>query len=377
MSRRVASDLLLVRSLPAASTEEALRAGAELFADLVFALRDGETGPRAAWVGYERNPIEFKVSPTASAADIARATRLPSLDKVVLREGVLVVERRWVVQDFPDEELLDVLAHNYAMLAELVRDAHEQLDSSVARCEKGLDDPCGSTEVMPSGRLGCMSTTDLLRTSRRNLSDGAPISIAVQTLRGPTIDMDEVRKRYVEVKFDAAPRADLLEEGARLHEIARGLMARDGYHVSIAFLQRDGRPISQLVLEPRDQRELLLSMERLATEARQLGANELIVSAEGWEAPAVAPSDPRHTRRPEGRDDRREILLTHALRLGGPFHTWRSPVRRTKRGTKLGPVTEIAGLPPRFNPIIEEWERWPRTETEVRDAHTKHTREGG
>ena len=57
MSPRVASDLLLVGSLPADSTEAAFRAGAELFGDLVFALPDGETGPRAAWVGYEREQL--------------------------------------------------------------------------------------------------------------------------------------------------------------------------------------------------------------------------------------------------------------------------------------------------------------------------------
>ena len=55
--RRVDSELLLVGSLPADSTEEAFRAGAELFGDLVFALPDGETGPRAAWVGYEREQL--------------------------------------------------------------------------------------------------------------------------------------------------------------------------------------------------------------------------------------------------------------------------------------------------------------------------------
>ncbi|MFZ1994940.1 MAG: hypothetical protein WAU75_12580 [Solirubrobacteraceae bacterium] len=44
---------MLVGSLPASSTEEALRAGGELFGDLVFALPDGETGPRALWVAYD------------------------------------------------------------------------------------------------------------------------------------------------------------------------------------------------------------------------------------------------------------------------------------------------------------------------------------
>ena len=78
MARRVDSDLLLVGSLPADSTESAFRAGAELFGDLVFALPDGETGPRAAWVGYEReklarpNPDVVVVEETESPTGIPR-----------------------------------------------------------------------------------------------------------------------------------------------------------------------------------------------------------------------------------------------------------------------------------------------------------------
>src|SRR4051812_5571413 len=78
MSGRVDSELLLVGSLPADSTEAAFRAGAEHFADLVFALPDGETGPRAAWVGYERerlarpNPDVVVVEETGSPTGIPR-----------------------------------------------------------------------------------------------------------------------------------------------------------------------------------------------------------------------------------------------------------------------------------------------------------------
>lgn len=50
---RIDADFMLVGSLPADTTEEALNAGAELFGDMVFALPDGETGARAIWVGYE------------------------------------------------------------------------------------------------------------------------------------------------------------------------------------------------------------------------------------------------------------------------------------------------------------------------------------
>ncbi|WP_037062877.1 hypothetical protein [Pseudonocardia acaciae] len=92
MTRRVDSELLLVGSLPADSTEAAFRAGADLFGDLVFALPDGETGPRAAWVGYERehlarpNPGVVVVEETASPTGIPRhAYETPVF---AVREGV-------------------------------------------------------------------------------------------------------------------------------------------------------------------------------------------------------------------------------------------------------------------------------------------------
>lgn len=78
MAPRVSSDLLLVGSLPADSTENALRAAGELFGGLVFALPDGETGPRAGWVGYERerlvrpNPDVVTVSDTPSPTGLPR-----------------------------------------------------------------------------------------------------------------------------------------------------------------------------------------------------------------------------------------------------------------------------------------------------------------
>src|ERR1700691_4393454 len=78
MAPRVNSELLLVGSLPAGSAESALRLAAEFYGDLTFALPDGETGPRSAWVGYERerlvrpNPGVVVVQETESPTGIPR-----------------------------------------------------------------------------------------------------------------------------------------------------------------------------------------------------------------------------------------------------------------------------------------------------------------
>jgi hypothetical protein len=92
MTGRVTSTLLLVGSLPVDSTEAGFRAGAEHFGDLVFALPDGETGFRRAWVSYERerlarpNPGVVVVEETASPTGIPRhAYETPVFS---IREGV-------------------------------------------------------------------------------------------------------------------------------------------------------------------------------------------------------------------------------------------------------------------------------------------------
>ncbi|MFZ0040221.1 MAG: hypothetical protein WAK93_02865, partial [Solirubrobacteraceae bacterium] len=73
-------------------TEDALRSGAEFFGDLVFALPDGETGPRRAWVGYERealvrpHPDVQTVSETESPNGIPRHAYETPVFK--LRDGI-------------------------------------------------------------------------------------------------------------------------------------------------------------------------------------------------------------------------------------------------------------------------------------------------
>jgi hypothetical protein len=77
MARRVNSELLLVGSLPADTTEGALRSATEFFGDLVFALPDGETGPRAGWVSYEREKLVRPNEGVVTLQDTESPTGLP------------------------------------------------------------------------------------------------------------------------------------------------------------------------------------------------------------------------------------------------------------------------------------------------------------
>ena len=77
MARRVNSELLLVGSLPAESTESALRAAARLYEGLVFALPDGETGPRSGWVSYERERLIRPNEDVVTLVETASPTGIP------------------------------------------------------------------------------------------------------------------------------------------------------------------------------------------------------------------------------------------------------------------------------------------------------------
>jgi hypothetical protein len=76
-ARRVNSELLLVGSLPADSAESALRSAASFFGDLVFALPDGETGPRAGWVSYERERLVRPNEGIVTLSETESPTGLP------------------------------------------------------------------------------------------------------------------------------------------------------------------------------------------------------------------------------------------------------------------------------------------------------------
>src|SRR5580658_709802 len=103
MAPRVNSELLLVGSLPAASAESALRLAAEFYGDLAFALPDGETGPRSAWVGYERerlvrpNPGVVVVQETESPTGIPRHAYETPVFSALRAEGVIPAGLRFQV----------------------------------------------------------------------------------------------------------------------------------------------------------------------------------------------------------------------------------------------------------------------------------------
>jgi hypothetical protein len=317
---------------------------------------------RAGWLASA--VLEIEVDPTADAREIARRLTLVGLPALARRDGTLEVERRWTVPELADDELLDALAHCYGVLARIVADAHAQRHEAVEHCvlsvESRRDSP--SQTPHPSGRLPCMIASREARTSRRDLSTGAPYGVEVRSVTREPVDSEAVRQRYAMEDWRAPTQeAPFVDGAAALHELGKRMFAADGYHITIAWLLRDGQSVTApMVLHPEDQRDKYMMMERLALDADLAGASALIFSTEIWEAPAVAADDPRAELRPSEREDRTEAFVTYAIERGQPCHIWSTRFNRVDGEIEFERTRqETADQPLFLEPLMRVWSAWP------------------
>ncbi len=116
--RRVNSRMLLVGSLPAQSPEHAFRAGAELFGDMVFSLPDGETGPMAGWVSFER---EHVIRPSADIVVVSETDSPTGLPRHAYETPVFTVRRDVERVRFETWPRIDAAIESYGLFRELKR----------------------------------------------------------------------------------------------------------------------------------------------------------------------------------------------------------------------------------------------------------------
>jgi hypothetical protein len=315
--------------------------------------------------GWSAPVAELDVDPTADAAEIVRRVQLIGLPEPVRKDGVVEVERRWTLPELPGDEVLEVLAHCWGVLARVVAAGHQARGQTMDDCAFSAEPACGAEPLPPhpSGRWPCMVASREARTGRRNLATGVPYELEVSTLqRPPPFDERRARERYRMDEWQAAPaEEDLAARGAAFHQFGRHVLVADRYHLPIAWLLREGARVAQTVMHPEDQRDKAMMMHRLAVEADRMGADELMFTTEVWEAPLVGSDDPRFGLRPGERDDRREALVTYAMARGRPCQTWLSGFVRDPDGAiLLEEVEHHVGEPqPFLQPLLAVWSEWP------------------
>jgi hypothetical protein len=271
----------------------------------------------------------------------------------IRKDGVVRIERRWVENTLPDYELLDAVAIAFGRLSELVDDAHRQVGlpkPQATHMPTGQAYPEGERR----GRLPCMIGHADARTLDVWLATGVPVEFEVINPKVALKAGTRLEKRYGVKSVDIYGESDVAEDRLRsLFSAARKMFQKDGYHVMIAFLLRDGKPVGLRELRPGEHGHKYLMMRSLAHEVVKLGADAVILISETWMAPA---NPERPFMRAVDSPDRKELLTgTLVTKRGEPLNLSAEIKREGDAPTLASTVEDRAGAYFTFAPIYKVW----------------------
>lgn len=251
---------------------------------------------------------------------------------------MLAVERRWVAADLPDHELLEVLAHGYGKVAEVVADAHAQAGLVMQTFGDEAHARRPERREHLGGRLSCMVAHAGVRT--------AYVHLARERLMVPESRERELRREELEgfepgfpIPDDALGREEgetILAAGERMVSFARALIEHTGVHHPMAMIH-ETRELAPVIvnLHASDAQEQTLMVETIVEEVERLAAEGIVFISE------LHP--------PDGGGGE---LIVAALSDDGGCRVWRTPIERTApRAVRLGETVVDERLPDFLRPV--------------------------
>lgn len=191
----------------------------------------------------------------------------------IVENGTLLIERRWVDELLPDVEVLEALAHVYERLADIVVSLHDHLSVSV---------PAQVAETRPD-TMGALAMDRALYVS---MKDGSYAGFRIYR-REEKIEVKRLRKRYGDqmVKWKKISEAKTFRELVEGYfNLARFMMARDGYHSCFTYFTQGTKVVDLLVTDHPDRASRYVLMRDLAKLAHIRGADGVFMINEAWTA---------------------------------------------------------------------------------------------
>lgn len=235
-----------------------------------------------AWDDVSR--LEFQISPFITTEQIAKdLVRLHAVKapEPIADHAILNVERRWVVNDLPKHELLDVISHGYKFFENLISDAHRKAKVDLDNCNT-IYSPKHENPLMP-----CMSVT---RDDR-----SANIKISTQELF-PKVEFDNINRelplykesvrRYQKIDPPLPKRIDDLFEFVRIiNERAKQMLVMDKGHQTIFILCSPDGSYSPLEVRADSKSEQFILIRSVADQVKRAGASGIVAISEVWLIP--------------------------------------------------------------------------------------------
>jgi hypothetical protein len=260
---------------------------------------------------------------------------------------VIAVERRWIVKQLADYELLDALGHSYGVLSVMLREAHKRAGRMFV-----TGDNEGNVVKHRQGRLPCMITTKELRTARIALADLRPLVPGQRSVPFELGGAEKLQKRYGPIALSEAS-DDPFKYAEELVKQAKRVLQKDKTHIRIFFLRTpNGWKLYRL--EARDRSEKYVLLRVIADDVRKNEADVIIEIGEAWFAPF---EEIKGGTMPEEAPGRREALIVSVATSKGEFRSHLTPFRRTLFGKIKFEETRVSDspFPAYMAPISEVW----------------------
>ncbi|WDV48180.1 hypothetical protein PV797_10885 [Clostridiaceae bacterium M8S5] len=245
---------------------------------------------RVTILGYEeilKVDIEFPIEIPEYMIAIYLREKDYITDEIILMDYALKIERRWVVNDLSDYEILDALAYCYGFMYRLVKDAHSLLGLNIESCS--IRDTLHSrvqTNYCALGIPDCMMMSNNFRTKQLSLKSLETKKIVEHEVYLEEETVKKAVKRY-KIKKDniklPSTHDDLKKFGRSLLEMAKNVLAKDGYHRPILFLlSKDNEMILHQLAIPEDKSDKFIIMQEIANKVKKVEAEGIVLLVESW-----------------------------------------------------------------------------------------------
>ncbi len=304
---------------------------------------DVHSKARVTLLGGRGQPpqADVDVDPLLTQQEIAELLA-PRFPQAAAAGGLLSVERRWVAASLPDHELLDVLAHGYGVVAEVVASAHAQCGIIMQTFGDEAHENRPLRRKQLGGRLSCMVAHASLRTAYVHLGKETVVEWGTRTHQVTRQDVEgwDVPPSMAKASQPHVRGRHLLDTADGLADAAKALAIHVGGHepMAMVFETRDDAPLL-CSLNANDHATQTLMMEAVANEVERLRAEGVLFV-----------SQLRHP------DDSEELVVA-AMTDDGGKRQWRTPITRDADGTpSFGNTVREDGVAPDFmNAVRRVW----------------------
>ncbi|TIO48890.1 MAG: hypothetical protein E5X80_26170 [Mesorhizobium sp.] len=305
-------------------------------------------GPQSEWV-----PANLFTTTTEIWRAVPAELRTPH----TIENGTLIVERRWVANNYPEVELLEAIARVYSVLADIVTDFVKALDLPIP----------GVIEV---SRPDSMAQLAMDRATYVSMKDGSIIGVRLEKAGGPPVKEKHLLKRYgrkgTHSIHDLKNAKTFLEICEAYFRTARIVLRNDGYHRSFALLLKGSAVFRVVGTDHPDRASRYLMVRELARYATAEGADGVIMINESWIANV---KDAPKSGFAVDAKNRGEALTLVAANAQGDEINIMAPFHRKKNKThkiKLIEPNKVSVGTPHFIliPFLKEWGRFDITRYE-------------